>query len=500
MEYPFLSLIVPTYNEASRVVSTLEKLTNYLTPQPYSWEIIVVDDGSEDDTAKLTRDWTNHFASVKLIPLRHGGKGWAVMNGMLAAKGAYRIMCDADLSMDVKYIGQFLETISKGYDVVIGSREITGAVRYDEPIERHVIGRVFNWTVKLLRLSDFQDTQCGFKCFTGDVADFLFSRQRTKGWGFDVEILHLAALEGLMIFEMPISWHYREDSKIRANRDSIAMLKDVLLVKWRSHTGIYSQEPPIQCASYKTNSVPKLDHLDGQVAIIVPTYNEAANLPELIKRIFSLSIPNMRLIIVDDGSPDHTSSVAKNLAKRYLGQIIIVQRPCKQGIGTAYTEGFSKALAEGARYVLQMDADLSHPPECIPYMLESLKESEVSVGSRYIEGGEVTHPNGHWRHLLSLLGNWGIRAVAGIETKDVTSGFKAFRGDTLRRLNFKKFRCKGFGFQAEMTYACERLNVSVNEHPIVFNPRTRGESKMSIYIVLETMWNIAWLRWKNYID
>ena len=150
--------------------------------------------------------------------------------------------------------------------------------------------------------------------------------------------------------------------------------------------------------------------------------------------------------------------------------------------------------------MLQMDADLSHPPECIPYMLESLKKSDVTIGSRYVEGGGMAHPCGHWRRLLSLLGNWGIRALAGIKTRDATSGFKAFKGDTLRTLNFENFQCKGFGFQAEMAYACEKLGITINEYPIVFNPRTSGASKMSIYIILETIWHIALLRWKNYLD
>ena len=154
--------------------------------------------------------------------------------GMLAASGQYRFMSDADLAMPIEQLDGFLERMEEGYDIVIGSRQKVGARRYGEPVGRHVMGRAFNWSIRLLVVGGFEDTQCGFKCFRGDVAKELFSLQRTKGFAFDVEILYMAMKKGLRVMEMPIDWYHQRASKVRPFVDSFQMLRDSLSLRLRN--------------------------------------------------------------------------------------------------------------------------------------------------------------------------------------------------------------------------------------------------------------------------
>ena len=235
----------------------------------------------------------------------------------------------------------------------------------------------------------------------------------------------------------------------------------------------------------------------GPVAVVVPTYNEAENLPELFARLSSLGIPGVRLIIVDDGSPDGTAELASSLESGFAGSVEVVQRGSKQGLGTAYVEGFGRALASGASRVVQMDADLSHSPEYVPAMLSALCDADVVVGSRYAKGGGVDDSWGFSRRLLSSLGNLGIRLVGGLAVRDATSGFKAFRASALSRLDMSEFRCAGFGFQAEVAHSCQRIGLRVVEEPILFVDRTKGRSKMSALIVVEAIWRLLPYRIKR---
>ena len=236
---PLLSVVIPAFNESARIIDTLDELVGYLDVQEYASEVLVVDDGSVDDTAGLVRRWAADRSDIFVISIPHAGKGWAVRAGMLAARGSYRFMCDADLAMPVHWIGTFIERMESGLDIVIGSREAAGARRFDEPAYRHVMGRVFNWVVRLLAVSGFQDTQCGFKCFRAEAADELFRLQRTRGMGFDVEILFLAVKKGLSIEEMPIDWYHQAISKVRPGADTIDMLKDTIIIRLRDLTRKY---------------------------------------------------------------------------------------------------------------------------------------------------------------------------------------------------------------------------------------------------------------------
>ena len=237
--------------------------------------------------------------------------------------------------------------------------------------------------------------------------------------------------------------------------------------------------------------------IDGAVTVVLPTYNEAGNVEEVVERIFALGLPESRIIVVDDSSPDGTAAVVEGLAGRYNGRLELVSRPRKMGLGTAYVEGFSRALAADADYIVQADADLSHRPEYIPDLLGALDASDIAVGSRYVSGGRFGREWPLHRRLLSSLANRGIRLVSGVKVKDVTTGFKAFRAEALRAIDLAGLRCRGFGFQAEVAYACQRLDLRVVEHPIQFVDRTRGRSKMSFGIALEAFFHLALVRFRR---
>jgi dolichyl-phosphate beta-glucosyltransferase len=237
---PFLSVVIPAYNEETRISATLSAVLDYLRAQKYTWEIVVVDDGSVDATSAFVNSVVDTDDRVCLERIPHGGKGWAVRHGMLAATGELRFMCDADLAMPIPQISRFIDQMSEGYDLVIGSREGTGSRRYDESASRHFRGRIFNMVVRLLAVRRFQDTQCGFKCFRSTAAEGLFASQRTTGFGFDVELLYLASKRDLRVLEMPIEWHHQEESTVRFV-DAFLMLRDVIMVRLRDVRGDYGK-------------------------------------------------------------------------------------------------------------------------------------------------------------------------------------------------------------------------------------------------------------------
>ncbi len=241
MATPFLSVIIPAYNEETRISATLGAIVDHLDAQDYAWEVVVVDDGSTDATSAFVNAVAGIDDRVRLERVPHRGKGWAVRHGMLAATGELRFMCDADLAMPIPQLDRFIERMAEGYDIVIGSREGAGARRYDESASRHLRGRVFNLAVRLLTVGGFQDTQCGFKCFTSAAAEELFATQKTRGWGFDVEVLYVAVKRGMRVLEMPIEWRHQDGSKLRAFADPFLMLRDVLMVRLRDLRGDYRQ-------------------------------------------------------------------------------------------------------------------------------------------------------------------------------------------------------------------------------------------------------------------
>jgi glycosyltransferase involved in cell wall biosynthesis len=252
MKGPFLSVVVPAYNEAHRLPKNLETILEFLREQSYQFEVIVVDDGSSDKTVQLCRQIANNDPQVHIIENPHYGKGYTVRTGMLAAKGEIVLFTDADLSVPISDINLLLPWFKDGYDVVFGSREGGGnKQRIGEPFYRHLMGRVFNMLVQVLAVSGIQDTQCGFKAMRYEVAQTIFPRllihDGSKGpitiamvTGFDVELLFLAQKAGYRLKEVPVKWFYGKESKVNPLKDSWLLLKDVLTVRWNDLRGRYN--------------------------------------------------------------------------------------------------------------------------------------------------------------------------------------------------------------------------------------------------------------------
>ena len=233
MSQVFLSIVIPAYNEEARIGSTLEQVIGFLSSRPYTWEILVSDDGSTDATGRLVADLAALHPNLRLISLCHRGKGWAVKNAMLAAQGQYRLLCDADLSVPIEQVERFIPPQMSGADIAIGSRETAGARRIGEPLRRHLMGRIYNTLVRLLAVPGLSDTQCGFKCFRCEIVPELFQQQTMDGFAFDVEVLFLANRAGMTLREIPVDWYFRESSKVRTFRDSGTMTVDLLKIRWQ---------------------------------------------------------------------------------------------------------------------------------------------------------------------------------------------------------------------------------------------------------------------------
>jgi dolichyl-phosphate beta-glucosyltransferase len=252
---PFLSIVIPAYNEERRLPPSLHKVAEWLRAQPWRSEVIVVENGSTDGTLSTVKAFIQNEVLpddpfvVRLLQSPQG-KGAAVKAGMLAAEGEYLFMCDADLAMPVTEIEKFLPPqLPLGvFDIAIASREdVNGmiAVRYNEPFTRHFMGRVFNQLVRILAVKGIQDTQCGFKCFSRAAAEQLFPLQQIDGWGFDVEILYIAQRKGMRLVEIPIHWYFQTDSRVRPVRDTINMVRELLKIRRMGNAGVYDRAAQI---------------------------------------------------------------------------------------------------------------------------------------------------------------------------------------------------------------------------------------------------------------
>jgi dolichol-phosphate mannosyltransferase len=227
---------------------------------------------------------------------------------------------------------------------------------------------------------------------------------------------------------------------------------------------------------------------------VIPTYNESENLPRIVSALRGLNITGLGFVIVDDGSPDGTGKIADAYAAQDPALFHVLHRKGKLGLGTAYIAGFKEALRLGAEHVVEMDADLSHPPAELPKLLALLDVADVATGSRYRKGGGVDPAWNFARRQISAWGNRGIRCVMGLGVKDATSGFKAFRRTALEAVGLDTLALTGFGFQAEMAYACQMAGLRIVEHPYVFIDRKYGKSKMSTAIAAEAFWRLTLIR------
>jgi glycosyltransferase involved in cell wall biosynthesis len=236
---PYFSLIIPAHNEEHRLPDTLKQVVAYLQAQPYESEVLVVENSSTDNTLAIAQAFAAQNPQVRVLQNARRGKGLAVKQGMLEARGEYRFMCDADLSMPVTEIGKFLPPALTGYDIVIASREAPGSIRYNEPMYRHLGGRGINLIIRLLALPGLQDSQCGFKCFTARAAEDLFRVQTLEGWSFDIELLFVAHMRGYKLIEVPIDWYFQCESKVRAVRDALRMIRDIFTIRRNAMQGLY---------------------------------------------------------------------------------------------------------------------------------------------------------------------------------------------------------------------------------------------------------------------
>lgn len=238
MATPFLSIIIPAHNEAARLPQALAAVQNYLADKEFDAEVIVVENASTDQTAQIARDWQDKMPNLRLISREQAGKGGAVKQGMLEARGTCRFMADADLSMPISELDKFL-SLEEKHPVAIASREAKGAKRVDEPEYRHLIGRVFNLLVKLIVLPGVEDSQCGFKCFSAEATQRIFPLQTMSGWSFDVEVLAIARELGYTITEVPVTWYYQKGSRINVLKDSWRMFRDLWRIRRKREQGKY---------------------------------------------------------------------------------------------------------------------------------------------------------------------------------------------------------------------------------------------------------------------
>jgi dolichol-phosphate mannosyltransferase len=232
--------------------------------------------------------------------------------------------------------------------------------------------------------------------------------------------------------------------------------------------------------------------VDERVIVVIPTYNEAENLPLLVPQVLEQD-PRLEVLVVDDNSPDGTGKIADDLADRGAGRVHVLHRERKEGLGPAYRAGLRRALELGADVVAQMDADFSHPPATLKAMLAAIADHDVVLGSRYLKGITVVN----WpieRILISYFGNAYARFVTGLPISDTTGGFRMIRRNLLERIGFERIRSDGYAFQIEMNYRFMKHGARIQELPFFFLDRERGTSKLTLRIAMEALWIVWWLR------
>ncbi|MFZ3262928.1 MAG: dolichyl-phosphate beta-glucosyltransferase [Terriglobales bacterium] len=235
------SFIIPAYNESSRIRPTLDELLRYSQDRSWDIEILVVDDGSRDDTARIVREYGKAHPQILLVENPgNRGKGFSVRNGMLRARGDICLFTDADLSSPISEAPQLFDAIAAGADIAIGSRWLRSDLQTErQPLYRQAFGRIFNLVLRLFLGLNFADTQCGFKAFRRQAAQRIFPLQKIERWGFDPEILFLARRMGLTVKEVPVLWAHSEGTRLHPFRDGLRMFLEVLRIRWNSISGAY---------------------------------------------------------------------------------------------------------------------------------------------------------------------------------------------------------------------------------------------------------------------
>jgi dolichol-phosphate mannosyltransferase len=233
-----------------------------------------------------------------------------------------------------------------------------------------------------------------------------------------------------------------------------------------------------------------------KLTLIIPTYNEAENLAKLVPILLALPLPELKILVVDDLSPDGTGAVADGLAAHHPGRVEALHRDGPRGLGRAYVFGFEHALRGDAEAIGQMDCDFSHPPEKLPELIAKLEAgADIALGSRYIAGGGVDAKWPLWRKLLSLWGNLYARTILGLPIRDVTGGFRLWRRELLRKIPYKEVVSNGYVFLYEILFLAHRAGARFGEVPIYFADRHWGHSKMRLSVQLEAAWRVWQVRW-----
>jgi glycosyltransferase involved in cell wall biosynthesis len=245
------SIVIPAYNESARLGATLEKILTHMHAHGWEAEVLVVNDGSSDDTAAIVQSFAEKHPSVRLIQNPgNRGKGYSVRNGMLHATGTIVLFSDADLSSPIEEADKLFAAIVAGADIAMGSRWLRAELQTQrQPLYRQLYGRIFNLALRLILGLRYRDTQCGFKAFTSRAANTVFPLQHIERWGFDPEILYLARKFGLKVEEVPVRWAHREGTRLNPLRDGIRMFGEILKVRWYSFTGKYEPGSPSAAAS-----------------------------------------------------------------------------------------------------------------------------------------------------------------------------------------------------------------------------------------------------------
>lgn len=231
-----------------------------------------------------------------------------------------------------------------------------------------------------------------------------------------------------------------------------------------------------------------------KITMVIPTYNESENLPKLVHDVLALPLEDIHVLIVDDNSPDGTGDVAEKLRVQYNDRVHCLHRAGKLGLGSAYREGFKKAIEEDADYIGQMDADFSHPIDKIPLMVKELEHADLVIGSRYVKGGSLDENWPFYRKWLSGFGNAYARVILSLPNRDVTGGFKLWKKETLQAMPMDTIKSNGYVFQVEMNYVASKMGFKIVEIPIYFQERTMGKSKMNMKISMEAAWRTIALR------
>jgi len=231
-----------------------------------------------------------------------------------------------------------------------------------------------------------------------------------------------------------------------------------------------------------------------RITVVTPTYNEAENLPKLVSALFSLPL-DLHILVVDDNSPDGTGRIADGLAEQFPERVDVLHRPGKMGLRSAYLNGFQKVLDGAAQAIVQMDADFSHDPSALVNMSKLLESHDAVLGSRYVHGGSVDEHWPFWRKKLSAFGNYYARTILNLPLRDVTTGYRMWRRETLQQMPFERIQSNGYVFLVEMAYLADCLEFKIGESPIYFADRRWGKSKMSIKIQIEAAVRIWQVRW-----